>query len=107
MADFSGDIVTGTPTAAFEAFSGDGLTAYPTLAIVSIRGDIPPGSGATGALAATCYAMRGNDPGPVTQPTYRVWIVVGFPDFSGVQYTGAGAGTLTGITVAASWIAGT
>lgn len=51
---------------------------------------------------AKIFGMRGWDPGA---SVFRSWTVTDTADFSAVYYTGAGAGTLTGITVA--WVSAT
>lgn len=54
-------------------------------------------SGFRTQLGSVVYGMRGWDPGA---SVYRSWIVVGTPDYTTAAYTGAGAGTLTGVVVA-------
>lgn len=48
-------------------------------------------------IGTQLYGMRGWDPGA---SAYRSWPVFGSPDYTAAQYTGPGAGTLTGVVVA-------
>jgi len=76
MADFSADIVNGPPV----------------LTLAGMRGSSPRMQ-----IGTQVYGMRGWDPGA---SAYRSWSVFGSPDYAAAQYTGPGAGTLTGVVVA-------